>query len=85
MIVTENNIVGSSKLKNKSEILFFYNFNHPSHGGGGAHKCCSNTLNMNDMITVDEWLSFSQDIGIEIEDSFLKGVKSEIERINKNF
>ena len=40
---------------------------------------------MNDMITVDEWLSFSQDIGIEIEDSFVKGVKSEIERINKNF
>ena len=85
MIVTENNIVGSSKLKNKSEIPNFYNFNHPSHGGGGAHKCCSNTLNMNDMITVDKWLSFSQDIGIEIEDSFVKGVKSEIERINKNF
>ena len=85
MIVTENNIVGSSKIKNKNEIPNFYNFNHPSHGGGGAHKCCSNTLNLNDVITVDDWLSFSKDLGIDIDDHFVEGVKSEIERINNCF
>lgn len=85
MIVTENNIVGSSKLKNKDNIPNFYNFNHPSHGGGGAHKCCSNTLNMNQAISIDDWLSFSQDIGIDIDDHFIEGVKSEIERINNVF
>lgn len=85
MIVTENNIVGSSKIKNKNEIPNFYNFNHPSHGGGGAHKCCSNTLNLNDVIMVDDWLSFSKDIGIDIDDHFVEGVKSEIERINDCF
>ena len=81
MIVTENNIVGSSNIKKKQDIPNFYHFNHPSHGGGGAHKCCSNTLNLNNPITIEDWISFSKDIGINIDEPFIEGVKSEIERL----
>lgn len=40
---------------------------------------------MNKTISIEDWLSFSQDIGIEIEDHFIEGVKFEIERINNVF
>lgn len=83
MIVTPSNIVGSSKIKNKNMIDNFYNFNHPSHGGGGAHKCCSNTLNLNSSINIDNWISFCNDIGISVDEYFVEGVETEMERINK--
>ena len=85
MIVSPEHIVGSANIKNKHQIPNFYNFNHPSHGGGGAHKCCSNTLNMNPTISIDEWISFSEDIGIHVDDHFIKGVKSEIDRVKNTF
>ena len=87
MIVSDNGIVGSNKISNENikqiekEFPFFFNFSHPSHGGGGAHKCCSNVISKNDKISIDEWISFTNEIGIDINDSLIKGVKNEIKRI----
>jgi hypothetical protein len=87
MIVSDNGIVGSNKISNENikqieeEFPFFLNFSHPSHGGGGAHKCCSNVISKNAKISIDEWILFSKEIGIDINDSLIKGVKNEIERI----
>ena len=87
MIVSNKGIVGSNKISNtnineiEKEFPFFFNFSYPSHGGGGAHKCCSNVISKNDKISIDEWIIFSKKIGIDINDSLIKGVKNEIERI----
>lgn len=82
MIVTPGQIVGSSNIKN--EINNFYSYVHPSSGGGGAHKCCSNIININSSISLSEWICFNKELGIEVNNSFIKGVHSEMDRIKKN-
>lgn len=87
MIVNKNGIVGSSKLntnlKNKisANFPFFYNFVHPSSGGGGAHKCCSNIIKEQNEISINNWISFSKNIGININNNLLFAVKEEQKRL----
>ena len=62
----------------------FVNFNHPSYGGGGAHKCCSNVININKSISIEEWLDFCKNLDINIKNDFIIGIKSEMKRL-ENF
>ena len=78
MIVTNKGIIGSKKI-NKDNILqiqknnrFFFSFDHPSSGGGGAHKCCSNVINKNKEISISEWISFSNYLNIRLKKLLLK-------------
>lgn len=83
MIMMENGFVGSSNLSNKNSFEFNNTlfFEHPSTGGGGAHKCCSNVITKNNEISVDDWINFSRNLNIEIDSQLLNGVKDEIKRI----
>ena len=81
MIVSQNCIIGSSLIKNKKSIPNYFHFNHPSTGGGGAHKCCSNIINHNDKLTIEDWIDFNKKLDINIKSSFIEGVNSEIERL----
>lgn len=84
MIMTRDGIIGSSNLTNQNDFLEINKslfFNHPSTGGGGAHKCCSNVLEQNSPIKLDEWAYFSKYYNIDIDQHFLEGVEQEIERI----
>ena len=85
MIVSPNHIIGSSNITNKDEIPNYFHFNHPSYGGGGAHKCCSNVLNINKKIPIEEWIEFTKKLDIKINNDFINGVKSEIKRLEKFF
>ena len=54
------------------------------YGGGGAHKCCSNIINVNQSISIEEWLEFCKKLDINVKNDFILGIKSEINRL-KNF
>ena len=75
------------ELKHFIDVLFkltnFYHFNHPSSGGGGAHKCCSNSLTVNKEISFDKWLYFCKLLNINVNKYFIKGIKSEINKLKK--
>lgn len=87
MIVHQKGIVGSSKINNtfKQELKdifpFFLDFVHPSSGGGGAHKCCSNVISKNNSISVDEWTSLMDELGINLHKKFILGVQNELKRL----
>ena len=85
MIVSPNYIVGSSNITNKHEIPNFHHFIHPSYGGGGAHKCCSNIISVNKSISIDKWLEFCKKLDINVNTNFINGVKSEINRLENFF
>jgi len=85
MIVSPNHIIGSSNISNKNEIPNFFHFIHPSYGGGGAHKCCSNVINVNKSISIDEWLEFCKKLDINVKNDFILGIKSEIKRLENFF
>lgn len=85
MIVSPNHIIGSSNISNKNEIPNFFHFIHPSYGGGGAHKCCSNVINVNKSISIDEWLDFCKKLDINVKNDFILGIKSEIKRLENFF
>ena len=85
MIVSPDHIIGSSNITNKDEIPNYFHFNHPSYGGGGAHKCCSNVLNINQKISIEDWIEFSKNLDININKEFINGVKSEIKRLENFF
>ena len=88
MIMMKKGIVGSDKIKNKNSFIEnnkTYFFTHPSLGGGGAHKCCSNVLNKNSEITIDEWTDFLKDNNLNINNNLVDGVNDELKRIKKNF
>ena len=88
MIMQEDGIVGSSKLSNIEELEkvnkgFF--FPHPSTGGGGAHKCCSNVLMRNRPLTITDWRYFLKEYGMvnNVDELFIEGVDEEMDRIIK--
>ena len=87
MIMMQNGIVGSSRLTNQDDFESLnrtYFFNHPSTGGGGAHKCCSNVIiDHKTSISVDNWLEFLKEYEMQdnINSEFIQGVKDEIVRI----
>ena len=37
-------------------------YKHPSSGGGGAHKCCSNVISISDEISYQDWTEFNSKI-----------------------
>lgn len=85
VLMNPHGIVGSNKLKNKGEFqltrtLFF---DHPSIGGGGAHKCCSNVMKIIKPLSIEEWLDFMNYYNIPFSPSFLKGVYDEYDRIGQ--
>jgi hypothetical protein len=88
MLLMNDGYIGSSKLSNKSELdklnktLYF---NHPSIGGGGAHKCCSNVMDKNKEISIEEWSDYLNNYNINVSQSFIQGVKEEIERLKKTY
>ena len=63
----------------------FFHFIHPSYGGGGAHKCCSNVINVNKSISIEEWLEFCKKLDINVKNDFIVGIKSEIKRLENFF
>jgi hypothetical protein len=87
MIVSQEGIVGSSKLNNKTKqelnenFPFFLDFVHPSSGGGGAHKCCSNVISKKKSISVGEWASLMDELGINLQKQFIQGVQNELNRL----
>ena len=84
MIVRKDGIVGSSRITNIIDILkytYFLNFVHPSTGGGGAHKCCSNIMEKNETLYVHNWIDFCKSLNIEIDWEFVKGVRDETDRL----
>ena len=85
MIVSPNHIIGSSNISNKNDIPNFFHFIHPSYGGGGAHKCCSNVINVNKSISIEEWLEFCKKLDINVKNDFILGIKSEIKRLENFF
>ena len=85
MIVSPKYIIGSSNISNKHNIPNFYHFIHPSYGGGGAHKCCSNIINVNQSISIEEWLEFCKKLDINLNSDFINGIKTEINRLEKFF
>tara|TARA_Y100000589_G_scaffold241848_2_gene229397 strand:- start:84 stop:1388 length:1305 start_codon:yes stop_codon:yes gene_type:complete len=85
MIVSPNHIIGSSNISNKNEIPNFFHFIHPSYGGGGAHKCCSNVINVNKSISIEAWLEFCKKLDINVKNDFILGIKSEIKRLENFF
>jgi len=91
MIVTEKGIVGSKKISKDNIIQiqknnrFFFSFDHPSNGGGGAHKCCSNVINKNKEISISDWISFSNHLNIRLKKTLIKGVENELIRIKSEF
>ena len=60
-------------------------FNHPSTGGGGAHKCCSNILERLNEININDWIYFVKYYDMPVSDDFIKGVNNEIIRIKKEY
>jgi len=85
MIVLKDTIIGSSKISNKKLIPNYHHFNHPSYGGGGAHKCCSNFININEELTINDWFEFNKKLDINLSKNFIEGVKSEMFRLNNFF
>ena len=87
MIVNKYGIIGTSDINNsikrdiRKNFPFFYDFKHPSSGGGGAHKCCSNVISKKKPISIDEWISFMKDLGIEPHNQLIKGVQNELQRL----
>lgn len=86
ILMMSNGIVGSNNLSNKydfEKINRSYFFNHPSVGGGGAHKCCSNIMTKNKEISIDEWKSYIKHYDIKVDNNFIDSVKGEIFRIKQ--
>lgn len=85
MILSNQGAVFSSNLSNKNEIenkiKNSINFSHPSHGGGGAHKCCSNVLVLDKEIKFEEWLNFCKTKKISLNINLMKGVENELKRL----
>ena len=87
MIVHKYGIIGSSDIDNKTKedirnnFPFFYDFKHPSSGGGGAHKCCSNVISKRKIISIDDWINFMKELGIEPGEQLIKGVQNELHRL----
>lgn len=69
MVINKNGIVGGKKI-NKDVLqkirdhTEYIGIDHPSLGGGGAHKCCSNVLEQSKSITIDEWINRSKYFGV---------------------
>jgi hypothetical protein len=86
MIMNREGIVGSLKLSNICDLEKLnetFLFAHPSTGGGGAHKCCSNVLNRNSPISIDQWIDFMREYDINASENFIIGVKNEMDRLTK--
>lgn len=85
MIVLNNGIIGPDNISNEEEIIdrfpFFFKYSHPSLGGGGAHKCCSNVIQRNNEIKLSDWINFSEELGIKLDTNFIIGVKNELDRM----
>ena len=85
MILSKSGAVCSSNISKIDEIKEFIpkvvNYIHPSHGGGGAHKCCSNVLKIDKEISIDEWISFCEYNNIYLNNNLIKGVKNELDRL----
>jgi len=84
MIMKKNGIVGSSSLQNKTDFENINNtflFKHPSLGGGGAHKCCSNVINQDKEIKLEDFILFLKNYDIKYDESLIRGVEEEIERL----
>lgn len=92
MIVTKEGVVGTSKIsKEKIDAIKeagkdYLGYEHPSRGGGGAHKCCSNIINRDiKKRDLEEWVKIMKtektEYEYELKDHFKEAVKEEIERI----
>ena len=86
MIMSQHGIVGCSdvELNGSFQTNPIFMFKHPSTGGGGAHKCCSNVMKTNPPLQVEDWVHFLNQHNIPQPPlSFINGVKTEIERIQQ--
>ena len=66
-IVTPEYVVAGAGLsdENIDEIKKTHSliqYKHPSSGGGGAHKCCSNVISISDEISYQDWTEFNSKI-----------------------
>ena len=69
MIVSNEGVVGTSRISNGDYIrnqfpLLKISFIHQQVEV--EYKCCSNVININKKISIDEWIAFSNDIGISL-------------------
>ena len=63
----------------------FLGYIHPSSGGGGAHKCCSNTGGKGKLrpISIEEWLEFVDKLNMDVSEHLIISIKDEIERLSR--
>lgn len=87
MIMSEFGCVGSSllnesvkeKIRGKNKFL---EYEHPSVGGGGAHKCCSNiTTNAGSEVSIEEWIQFVSHYDMDVSRNFIEAVGLEMQRL----
>ena len=90
ILLTPNCAIGSPYLDNHNISDFHqiyektFLFEHPSKGGGGAHKCCSNVIPVNkNNIIINDWINFSHILGIDISKNLIKAVLNENKRLYK--
>lgn len=91
MIVTNNLVVGSSNINKETREKIvsvnknFLGYIHPSSGGGGAHKCCSNTGGKGKLrpISIEEWLEFVDKLNMDVSEHLIISIKDEIERLSR--
>jgi len=84
VIITNDGIVCSSNLKNKEEIKKnnkILDCIHPSFGGGGSHKCCSNVIKKNKSIKFEDYIYFLNYYNLDIKENALLGIKNELDRL----
>ena len=86
MIVTSNCVVSENLPKDVSKVFdklgySHLEYQHPSKGGGGAHKCCSNVISKNGPISVDDWLNFNSLYDIKTTSAFIIAVLQETVRL----
>merc|ERR1712083_544983 len=87
MVMSEHGCVGSSKLskETKAEVRSvnkFLEYEHPSVGGGGAHKCCSNiTRSGGSELSIPDWIQFTAQFDMNVPNNFIQAVELEMQRL----
>ena len=86
MVVTDNCVVGGD-IDTDTKKFFnqigknYFGYEHPSRGGGGAHKCCSNVICKRNPLTIRDWIYFLVNNNMRVDIAFLHVIFEEYERV----
>jgi len=88
MIVTDNCVVGgdiNNAIKENFKLINkeYQGYAHPSRGGGGAHKCCSNVICKKQPLTIRDWVYFFVNNNMNIDVAFFHAIFEEYNRVGE--